>query len=77
MVRKSKIYHIEKELTEFIREEYEKGGRNIMQSVIIKKEEDMCDKYQKLLVNARQQLIKRLMKKVRIVFASSLASLFQ
>ena len=37
LVRKSKIYYIEKELTELIKEEYEKGGRNIMQSVIIKK----------------------------------------
>ena len=37
-----------------------------MQSVIIKKAEDMCDKYCELLVNAKQQLIKRLMKKVRI-----------
>ena len=66
LVRKSKIYHIEKQLIEFIKEEYEKGGRRIVQRVIIKKAEDMCDKYRALSDNAKQQLIKRLMKKVRI-----------
>jgi hypothetical protein len=61
----SKISHITNELVQFVNEEYVRGGRQITNAVVMKREEELCPTFLHMNVNPKRQLIKRFMEEVR------------
>ena len=67
--RKSSIHHIEANLFEFIlHQKKNKGSRShlIKNKIVMKKAEELCSTFSSKGLNAKQMLIKRFMKKVKL-----------
>ena len=63
--QKTKIAHIKNELVQFVNEEYNRGGRQITNAVVMKRAEEICPTFLHMNKNSKCQLIKRFMKEVQ------------
>ena len=67
--RKSSIHHIEANLFEFILHQKKNNGSRshlIKNKIVMKKAEELCSIFSSKGLNAKQMLIKRFMKKVKL-----------